>query len=343
MKRLIEAKFTLADLDLTIDNKNFDIKFSLEIDKTSHSNVLILEVYNLKYDNSADNSLTLMGAFLASKPQIALYAGYEEELGEREKGVVSTPKTLLFTGQLAQVLPSYQDLDVSYKLVALQEQDIWSNIILNCSFPKGYTAAKIIGELLQAIGTYTTPEGNKITLTAGSLMLTDIPYAQEFSKSNSTLKQILGDIAKDQYCYYYIDKGKLYFYPYLGYIGYKSGKSRDELATLIEFQDILSLQATEDDGFKIKTKFRPFEVNTLVKVQYADMPDRILCISKITYSCEVDEGDFHTEIEVEELRNYGAKQLQELEERKRKSEETLAKQEEENKEKEEQSRIEVKR
>ena len=105
----------------------------------------------------------------------------------------------------------------------------------------------------------------------------------------------------------------------------------------------MSLQATEDDGFKIKTKFLPFEVNTLVKVQYADMPDRILCISKITYSCEVDEGDFHTEIEVEELRNYGAKQLQELEERKRKSEETLAKQEEENKEKEEQSRIEVKR
>lgn len=340
MRRYIEAKCTLSDLDLVIDSKNFDMKFTLECDKTSHSNVLELEVYNLHYDNAKDNSLTLMGAFLASKPSIALYAGYELEPGEAEKGIQATPKTLLFTGQLTQILPTYQDLDVSYKLVALQERDIWSNQIINCTFPKGYTARKIITELIDAVGKYTNSEGTTISLTLGEIMVTEIPYAQEFSKSNATLQQILGDIAKDQYCYYYIDKGKLYFYPYLGYIGYNSGKSTEELAREINFEDVLSIQAAEDDGFKIKTRFMPFEVNTLVKIQYASMPDRILCVSKVTHTCEVDEGDFDTEIEVEELRNYGSKQIRELEERKKKSEESLEKQKEQN-EKEEASKIEV--
>ena len=76
MKRIIEAKFTLADQELIIDSNNFDIKFTLEQDKTSHSNVLTLTIYNIHYDNSQDNILTVTGAFLALKPTIALYAGY---------------------------------------------------------------------------------------------------------------------------------------------------------------------------------------------------------------------------------------------------------------------------
>lgn len=335
MKRIIEAKFTLADQELIIDSNNFDIKFTLEQDKTSHSNVLTLTIYNIHYDNSQDNILTVTGAFLALKPTIALYAGYEEEISDIQMGSVVVPKTLLFTGQLVQVLPAYDELDISYSLVAMQERDIWTNTIFNCTFPKGYTARKIITELIDSIGSYTTEDGTTIKLEIGELILTEIPYEQEFSKSNTTLQEILGDIAKDQFCHYYIDKGKLNFYPYLAYLGYNSGKSVEELSTMIEYKDILKIETTEEDGFKITTKFKPFEINSLIKVSYVDLTDYILCISKINFSCECDDGDFQTEIEVEELHNYGEKQMAELEERKKKSEEDLAKQAEKNKKAEE--------
>ena len=111
---------------------------------------------------------------------------------------------------------------------------------------------------------------------------------------------------------------------------------------MIEYKDILKIETTEEDGFKITTKFKPFEINSLIKVSYIDLTDYILCISKITFSCEGDDGDFQTELEVEELHNYGEKQLAALEERKKKSEESLAKQAEENKEAEEKaSSVEV--
>ena len=330
MKRIIEARFTLADQTLILDSDNFDMKFSLEIDKTSYSNVLKLDIYNIHFDNSQDNLLTVTGAFLSNKPSIALYAGYTEEVSDTQMGTVVSPKTLLFTGQLVQVLPSYDEVDISYSLIAMQERDIWSNMVLNCTFPKGYTARQIITELLASVGTYTSPSGLTIKLEAGTLLLTEIPYEQEFSKSNTTLQEILGDIAKDQFCYYYIDRGKLNFFPYLAYLGYGSGKTPEELATVIEFKDILKITATEDDGFKITTRFKPFEVNSLIKISYVDLTDYILCISKITYTCEVDEGDFQVELEVEELHNYGEKQLREIEERKKKSEKSLEEQKADN-------------
>jgi hypothetical protein len=118
-------------------------------------------------------------------------------------------------------------------------------------------------------------------------------------------------------------------------LGFDSGKTVEELSTMIEYKDILKIETTEEDGFKITTKFKPFEINSLIKVSYIDLTDYILCISKITFSCECDDGDFQTELEVEELHNYGEKQMAELEERKKKSEESLAKQAERNKEAEE--------
>ena len=55
--RYIEIRLMLADNVLIYDNDNFNIDFRLEVDRTSQSNVLELNLYNIKAREKGQLSL----------------------------------------------------------------------------------------------------------------------------------------------------------------------------------------------------------------------------------------------------------------------------------------------
>ena len=75
--RYIEIRLMLADNVLIYDNDNFNMDFRLEVDRTSQSNVLELNLYNIKAREKGQ--LSLEYEFLKAKPRIELYAGYREK------------------------------------------------------------------------------------------------------------------------------------------------------------------------------------------------------------------------------------------------------------------------
>ena len=71
--RYIEIRLMLANNVLIYDNDNFNMDFRLEVDRTSQSNVLELNLYNIKAREKGQ--LSLEYEFLKTKPRIELYAG----------------------------------------------------------------------------------------------------------------------------------------------------------------------------------------------------------------------------------------------------------------------------
>lgn len=300
--RYIEIRLILADNVLIYDNDNFSIDFRLEIDRTSQSNVLELNIYNIKAREKGQ--LSLEYEFLKSKPRIELYAGYREK---REIKV----KDLIFTGQLATVKPEYSDLDIKYSLVCFQEKDIFVMQTLNVSYPKGNKPSFIIKDLIEKFGSK-----GEIKLGIGKLEpFKDLPYQSNFSKSNTSLQKIFEDLAKDTMSIFYIENGLIYFLPKHSFI-----KEKTELKQI----DLLDL-TVEEDGYNVKLGFRNFKINTQL---YIEGLEKDYVIDKIDHSCDGESGDFTTELKILDMDIFGQNMLKELEEIKKKSEEKIKKTEE---------------
>lgn len=307
--RYIEVKFILGENELIYDNDNFNIEFKLETDRTSQSNVLELNIYNIRM--SDNNRLSLEYEFLKSKPRIELYAGYREV---KETLV----KDLVFKGQLATVKNEFEELDIKYSLVCLQEKDIFVMQTLNISYPKGNKPSFIIKDLIDKFGSK-----DEIKLGIGKIELfKDLPYQSNFSKSNTSLQKIFEDLAKDTMSIFYIENGLLYFLPKHSFI-----KERTELKQL----DLLDL-TTEDDGYNLKLGFRNFRVNTKVFIEGLE---KDYVIDKIAHTCNGEDGDFITELKILDMEIFGKNMLKELEEIKKKAEEKITKSEEKEKKQQE--------
>ena len=307
--RYIEVVFKKPDGDLIYDNSNFSIDFKLEIDRTSQSNVLELNIYNIKYETKGIS--TLEYDFLKSKPQMYLYVGYQEDL------LIEPVKELLYSGQLVTVKPSYNDLDLAFQMVCVQEQEIWVNQILDVNIPKDKKPSEIIKEVIEKVGSYTDPNGIDFSLKIGKIAIEgvggrDIPYKSGFHKSNTSLQKILEEIAKDTYCIYYIENGLLYFIPAVSYI---------EEVNYIEFKKLLSLSA-DDDGYNVKTGFKNIRINTLMEVERLE---KKFVIDKITHNCDGEDGPFESEFHILDMDIYGKNYLKTIGEEKKKSEESIAK------------------
>ncbi|BBM35462.1 hypothetical protein [Pseudoleptotrichia goodfellowii] len=297
--RYIEIRLILDNNVLIYDNDSFNIDFNLEIDRTSQSNVLELNLYNIKEREKGRNSLEY--EFMRSNPQIELYAGY------REKKEIKV-KDLVFSGQLATIKNDYDDLDIKYSLVCFQERDIWVMQTLNVSYPKGNKPSFIIKDLIEKFGS-----SGEIKLGIGKIEpFKDLPYQSNFSKSNTSLQKIFEDLAKDTMSIFYIENGLLYFLPKHLYI-----KERTELKQL----DLLDLTA-DDDGYSIKLGFRNFKINTQI---YIEGLGKDYVIDKIKHTCDGENGDFMTELKILDMDIFGQNMLKELEKIKNKSEEKIAK------------------
>lgn len=297
--RYIEIRLILDNNVLIYDNDSFNIDFNLEIDRTSQSNVLELNLYNIKEREKGVNSLEY--EFMRSNPQIELYAGY------REKKEIKV-KDLVFSGQLATIKNDYDDLDIKYSLVCFQERDIWVMQTLNVSYPKGNKPSFIIKDLIEKFGS-----SGEIKLGIGKIEpFKDLPYQSNFSKSNTSLQKIFEDLAKDTMSIFYIENGLLYFLPKHLYI-----KEKTELKQL----DLLDLTA-DDDGYSIKLGFRNFKINTQI---YIEGLGKDYVIDKIKHTCDGENGDFMTELKILDMDIFGQNMLKELEKIKNKSEEKIAK------------------
>ena len=303
--RYIEVKFILGKNELIYDNDNFNIEFKLETDRTSQSNVLELNIYNIRMRDN--NRLSLEYEFLKAKPRIELYAGYRE--------VKETPvKDLVFKGQLATVKNEFEELDIKYSLVCLQEKDIFVMQTLNISYPKGNKPSFIINDLIDKFGSK-----DEIKLGIGKIELfKDLPYQSNFSKSNTSLQKVFEDLAKDTMSIFYIENGLLYFLPKHSFI-----KEKTELKQL----DLLDL-TTEDDGYNLKLGFRNFRVNTQVFIEGLE---KDYVIDKVAHTCNGEDGDFITELKILDMEIFGKNMLKELEEIKKKAEEKITKSEEKEK------------
>ena len=315
--RYIRVEFVKPDNNLIYDNDNFSIEFKLEIDRTSQSNVLELNIFNIKYE--AEGRSTIEYDFLKLHPQMYVYAGYKEDLQ------IDPEWDLVYSGQLVSVRPAYNELDIAFQMVGVQEQEIWVNQILNVDFPKGKKPSEIIKEVIQKVGSYTDENWNSFNLGIGKIAIEgeggrDIPYKSGFSKSNTTLQKILEEIAKDTYCIYYIENGLLYFIPGVQFI--------DE-TNYIEFKKILSL-SVDDDGYNIVTGFKNYRVNTLVEIENIE---KKFVIDKITHNCSGDGDAFETTIHILDMDIYGQNYLKALEKEKKKSEEDINKRSEKEEEK----------
>lgn len=307
--RYIKIKFILGEYELEYDNDNFNIDFKLEIDRTSQSNVLELNIYNIKTQEKGQESLEY--AFLNSKPRVEVYAGY------RVHKFLPPIPDLVFAGQLAKVKPEYNELDIKYSLVCLQEKDILIMQTLNVSYPKDNKPSFIINDLISKYGIK-----DEIKLGIGKIELfKDLPYQSNFSKSNTSLQKILEDIAKDTMSIFYVENSLLYFTPKHKYINEKSE---------IKMIDLLDL-VTEDDGYNVKLGFKNFRINTLL---FIEKLEKDFVIDKITHTCDGEDGDFITELKILDMDIYGQNMLKELEEIKKKSEEKIEKAEEKDRKKE---------
>lgn len=309
--RYIRVEFVRPDNTLVYDSDNFTIEFELEKNRSGQTNILNLNIYNIKYESAKVS--TLEYDFLRSKPQMLLYAGYREDLQ------IEPEFELVYTGQLVTVRPSYNNdnLDITFQMVGVQEQEIWKNMILNVNEPKGKKPSEIIREIIAKVGSYTDEFGNDFSLKIGEIRIEgeggrDIPYKSGFSKSNTTLEKILDEIAKDTYCNYYIEDRLLYFIPMVQYI---------DVTNYIAFRDLLSLSADED-GYNIVTGFRNFRVNTLIQVENIE---KKFVIDKINHVCSGEDGSFETEIHVLDLEIFGQNYLKDLEKEKTKSEQNIEK------------------
>lgn len=300
--RYIEIRLMLADNVLIYDNDNFNMDFRLEVDRTSQSNVLELNLYNIKAREKGQ--LSLEYEFLKAKPRIELYAGY------REKKEIKI-KDLIFSGQLATVKNEFSELDIKYSLVCFQEKDIFVMQTLNISYPKGNKPSFIIKDLIDKFGSK-----DEIKLGIGKIELfKDLPYQSNFSKSNTSLQKIFEDIAKDTMSIFYIENGLLYFLPKHSFI-----KEKIELTQM----DLLNL-TVDDDGYSVKLGFRNFKINTQLFIEGLE---KDYVIDKITHTCDGEDGEFTTELKILDMDIFGQNMLKELEEIKKKSEEKLKKSEE---------------
>ncbi|MDO5088922.1 MAG: hypothetical protein Q4D53_03965 [Leptotrichiaceae bacterium] len=300
--RYIEIKMILDNNELIYDNDNFNIDFTLETDRDSQSNVLELNLYNVKERENGINSLEY--EFMRLNPRIELYAGY------REKKEVKV-KDLVFSGQLAAIKSDYDELDIKYSLVCFQERDILVMQTLNVSYPKGNKPSFIIRELVEKFGS-----NEKIRLGIGKIEpFKDLPYQSNFSKSNTSLQKIFEDLAKDTMSIFYIENGLLYFLPKHSFI-----KEKIELKQ----SDLLDL-TVDDNGYGVKLGFRNFKINTQV---YIEGLEKDFVIDKIKHSCDGEGGDFTTELKILDMDIFGQKMLKELEAIKEKSEEKVKKTEE---------------
>nr|DAT04568.1 MAG TPA: tail protein [Caudoviricetes sp.] len=307
--RYIEIKFILGDNELIYDNDNFNIEFKLETDRTSQSNVLELTIYNIRMRDN--EQLSLEYEFLKSKPRVELYAGYREF---KEIPV----KDLVFKGQLATVKNEYEELDVKFGLVCLQEKDIFVMQTLNVSYPKGNKPSFIIKDLIDKFGSK-----DEIKLGIGKIELfKDLPYQSNFSKSNTSLQKIFEDLAKDTMSIFYIENGLLYFLPKHSFI-----KEKTELTQM----DLLDL-TTDEDGYNVKLGFRNFKINTQLFIEGLE---KDYVIDKITHTCNGEDGDFITELKILDMDIFGKNMLKELEEIKKKAEEKITKVEEREQKREE--------
>ena len=310
--RYIEVVFRLDGKDLIYNNDNFNIDFKLEIDRTSQSNILELNIYNIKYETEREQNISnLAYDFLKAKPQMYLYAGYKEDL------LIEPVKDLVYSGQLVKVKPSYNDLDIAFQMVCVQEKEIWVNQILDVNFPKGKKPSEIIRETIEKVGSYTDPNGNTISLKIGQIAIEgeggrDIPYKSGFKKSNSSLQKILEEIAKDTYCNFYIENGLLYFIPAVKYI---------EEVNNIAYKELLSL-SEDDEGYNVKTGFKNLRVNTLMDVERLE---KKFVINKISHFCDGEDGAFESEFKIIDMDIYGKNMLKSVGEEKKKSEESIKK------------------
>lgn len=314
--RYIEIRLMLADNVLIYDNDNFNMDFRLEVDRTSQSNVLELNLYNIKAREKGQ--LSLEYEFLKAKPRIELYAGY------REKKEIKI-KDLIFSGQLATVKNEFSELDIKYSLVCFQEKDIFVMQTLNISYPKGNKPSFIIKDLIDKFGSK-----DEIKLGIGKIELfKDLPYQSNFSKSNTSLQKIFEDIAKDTMSIFYIENGLLYFLPKHSFI-----KEKTELTQM----DLLNL-TVDDDGYSVKLGFRNFKINTQLFIEGLE---KHYVIDKITHNCDGEDGEFTTELKILDMDIFGQNMLKELEEIKKKSEEKLKKSEEKEEKQQEKSKKEKK-
>ena len=314
--RYIEIRLMLADNVLIYDNDNFNMDFRLEVDRTSQSNVLELNLYNIKAREKGQ--LSLEYEFLKAKPRIELYAGY------REKKEIKI-KDLIFSGQLATVKNEFSELDIKYSLVCFQEKDIFVMQTLNISYPKGNKPSFIIKDLIDKFGSK-----DEIKLGIGKIELfKDLPYQSNFSKSNTSLQKIFEDIAKDTMSIFYIENGLLYFLPKHSFI-----KEKTELTQM----DLLNL-TVDDDGYSVKLGFRNFKINTQLFIEGLE---KDYVIDKITHTCDGEDGEFTTELKILDMDIFGQNMLKELEEIKKKSEEKLKKSEEKEEKQQEKSKKEKK-
>ena len=314
--RYIEIRLMLADNVLIYDNDNFNMDFRLEVDRTSQSNVLELNLYNIKAREKGQ--LSLEYEFLKAKPKIELYAGY------REKKEIKI-KDLIFSGQLATVKNEFSELDIKYSLVCFQEKDIFVMQTLNVSYPKGNKPSFIIKDLIDKFGSK-----DEIKLGIGKIELfKDLPYQSNFSKSNTSLQKIFEDIAKDTMSIFYIENGLLYFLPKHSFI-----KEKTELTQM----DLLNL-TVDDDGYSVKLGFRNFKINTQLFIEGLE---KDYVIDKITHTCDGEDGEFTTELKILDMDIFGQNMLKELEEIKKKSEEKLKKSEEKEEKQQEKSKKEKK-
>lgn len=295
--RYIEIKLILDNNELIYDNDNFNIDFSLETDRSSQSNVLELNLYNIKERENGIDSLEY--EFMKLKPRIELYAGY------REKKEIKV-KDLVFKGQLATIKNDYSDLDIKYSFVCFQERDILVMQTLNVSYPKGNKPSFIIKDLIEKVGSK-----EEIKLGIGKIEpFKDLPYQSNFSKSNTSLQKIFEDLAKDTMSIFYIENGLLYFLPKHSFI-----KEKVELKQM----DLLDLTA-DDDGYSVKLGFRNFKINTQVCIEGLE---KDFVIDKIKHNCDGEDGGFVTELKILDMDIFGQNMLKELEEIKKKSEEKV--------------------
>ena len=300
--RYIEIRLMLADNVLIYDNDNFNMDFRLEVDRTSQSNVLELNLYNIKAREKGQ--LSLEYEFLKAKPRIELYAGY------REKKEIKI-KDLIFSGQLATVKNEFSELDIKYSLVCFQEKDIFVMQTLNISYPKGNKPSFIIKDLIDKFGSK-----DEIKLGIGKIELfKDLPYQSNFSKDTMSI--------------FYIENGLLYFLPKHSFI-----KEKTELTQM----DLLNL-TVDDDGYSVKLGFRNFKINTQLFIEGLE---KDYVIDKITHNCDGEDGEFTTELKILDMDIFGQNMLKELEEIKKKSEEKLKKTEEKEEKQQEKSKKEKK-
>ncbi|RRD39110.1 hypothetical protein EII29_08315 [Leptotrichia sp. OH3620_COT-345] len=300
--RYIEIKLILDNNELVYNNDNFNIDFSLETDRSSQSNVLELNLYNIKERENGIDSLEY--EFMKLKPRIELYAGY------REKKEIKV-KDLVFSGQLATIKNDYADLDIKYSLVCFQERDILVMQTLNVSYPKGNKPSFIIKDLVEKVGSK-----EEVKLGIGKIEpFKDLPYQSNFSKSNTSLQKIFEALAKDTMSIFYIENGLLYFLPKHSFV-----KEKIKLKQM----DLLDLKA-DDNGYNVKLGFRNFKINTQV---YIEGLEKDFVIDKIKHNCNGEDGDFVTELKILDMDIFGQNMLKELEEIKKKSEEKVKEPEE---------------